>query len=290
MQTEKEIKKLAHEELEYRVKLLENEARWRVQAEAALQEREERLQVILERAPIGFFIIDKSGVFIDANRSIEKLSGQNRKKLIGRNFIETGLLPQDQALKAAELLSAVCAGNPVEAAEFTLKRDDGLRIAVKIHAYPVKLKNNSVILGIVRDITKRKHAEEKLQESEERYRLLFNNAFDVIFSFDKALRLLSVSPSVEKTLGYKPEELIGRPFTELNILTPESLESAISQTAKTFEREPMAPGVFKFIAKDGTHRLGEISINPQFKNGEVVAVTCVGRDITDRVKAEQQAH
>ena len=288
MKNEKAIKKLAREELEYRVRLLENEARWRAQAESALQEREERLQIIFERAPVGFFIFKKGGVFIDGNRTLEIMSGYNRKELIGSNFTKIGLLPRDQVQKAVKLLNQVTNGIRIEPTEFTLIRKDGSRLDVTVHAYPVRIKDNSVIFGIARDISKRKKAEEKLRESEERYRLLFENVFDVIYSFDKEFQLLNVSPSVEKILGYKPEELIGKPFTELNILTPESLELAISHTLKAFAGDAVATEVFEFVTKEGAIRFGEVSINPQFKNGQVVSVICVGRDITDRARSQPE--
>ena len=131
-----------------------------------------------------------------------------------------------------------------------------------------------------------KEREEMLRESEEKYRLIFENVFDVIFVFDREFNILDLSPSVERHLGYKPEEIIGKHFPDLNILTPESLEAAISEAARVLAGESMAPAMFEFISKDGTKKIGELTANPLLRNGEIVAVICVARDITDKMLAK----
>ncbi len=131
-----------------------------------------------------------------------------------------------------------------------------------------------------------KEREEMLRVSEEKYRLIFENVFDVIFVFDREFKILDISPSIERHLGYKPKEIIGKHFPDLNILTPESLETAISEATSVLAGESMAPAPFEFIAKDGTKRIGEITANPLFSIGEIVAVICVARDITNKMSAK----
>ena len=128
--------------------------------------------------------------------------------------------------------------------------------------------------------------EEMLRISEEKYRLIFENVFDVIFLFDREFKVLDMSPSIERHLGYKPEEIIGKHFPDLNILTPESLETAISEATRILAGASMTPVLFEFIAKDGTKKIGELTGNPLFRDGEVVAVICVARDITDKMSAK----
>jgi len=131
-----------------------------------------------------------------------------------------------------------------------------------------------------------KEREEMLRTSEEKYRLIFENVFDVIFSFDPEFKLLNVSPSIERILGYKPEEVIGRPFPDLNILTSESLEAAIPNAIRALAGESIALTVYEFIARDGTRKVVELTSNPLFRNGKVVAVICVARDITNKTLAK----
>ncbi len=137
-------------------------------------------------------------------------------------------------------------------------------------------------------IAERKRAEEALRESEERYRLHFENVTDVIYSVDLESRVLSISPSVERVLGYTPEELVGKRFPELNILAPECLEDAFSDMMRVLAGEHVASSVYEFIAKDGTKRIGEVSGAPLIRDGEVVGVVSVARDVTERKQAEEK--
>ena len=136
-------------------------------------------------------------------------------------------------------------------------------------------------------VLERKKAEEKLQASESRYRLHFESINEVIYSIDRDFKVIDVSPSVEKTLGYKPEELIGKPFQELNIFAPEYLEKAFSHILRVWEGEKISSVVYKFFASDGTTKWGEVSGAPIYTDGKVVATISVARDITERIQIEK---
>jgi len=133
----------------------------------------------------------------------------------------------------------------------------------------------------------RQKDEEALRESEEQYRLLFENVNDVIYSIDRDFRLTSVSPSVEAVLGYRPDELIGKRINELNILAPEYIDLAFSNTKIILAGERNSQTEYEFIAKDGTRKIAEISAAPLVKDGKIVAGTDIARDITERKRAEE---
>ena len=93
-----------------------------------------------------------------------------------------------------------------------------------------------------RDVTEQKQAMKALQGSEERHRIYFENISDVIFSIDPDFRIINISPSVERILGYKPKEMIGKPIQDLNVLAPDSLEKAFSDMMKVLsgDRIPLS--------------------------------------------------
>ena len=136
------------------------------------------------------------------------------------------------------------------------------------------------ILGVVRDITARREAEEAL-------RLYFESASDVIYSLSPDFTVLDVSPSVERTLGYTPQELVRRPFHELGILTPESLERAFSDVKRVLSGQRILASEYEFITKDGKRKIGEISGVPLIRHGKPAVVVSVARDVTDRKEAER---
>ena len=142
--------------------------------------------------------------------------------------------------------------------------------------------------GLQNEILERRKAEELFRASEEKYRLLFENSFDVIYSIDRQFNVVSVSPSVERVLGYNPAELIGRPIYELNLIPQKYMELAVSQIMRVFGGELISPSEYEFFAKDGTVKIAQISGAPLFKKGEVVGLISIGRDITTQKKAEEE--
>jgi diguanylate cyclase (GGDEF)-like protein/PAS domain S-box-containing protein len=138
------------------------------------------------------------------------------------------------------------------------------------------------------EIAERKRVENALRESEEKYRRDFNNVSDVIYSYDLDLKIINISPSVEKILGYTPSEIIGKKFPELNILAPEYLDVGFSDTLKVFSGETIR-SAYEFIAKDGTRIYGEIFGSPSLsKDGQIIGVVSIARDITERKRAEEE--
>ena len=134
---------------------------------------------------------------------------------------------------------------------------------------------------------KQKKVEEALREGEEKYLIHFSLANDVMFSYDNQFRILSVSPNVERVLGYKPEELVGGTFHDLHVLHPDYMELAFNNALKVLSGKTVYSSIYEFIAKDGARRFGEVSGVPLMRDGKVVAVITVARDITKRMEMEK---
>ncbi len=126
-----------------------------------------------------------------------------------------------------------------------------------------------------------------LRESEEKYRLHFENVTDVIFSIDTKATMLSITPSIERRLGYRPEEMIGRSIDELDMLPKGFLEEAYSDSQLVLTGDSIPSKLYKLTAKDGARRFFEISAAPLIREGKTEAIICVARDITERKQAEE---
>lgn len=130
-------------------------------------------------------------------------------------------------------------------------------------------------------------ANERLRAMEEQHRLIFENASDVVFVFDANLTITSVSPSMERILGYKPEEFIGRSVEELKtIMTPESFQLAVRNSGQILEGRIVTSAVYDVIAGDGTLKYLNVSGSPLFRDGRIEGLFCAARDVTERVLAE----
>lgn len=129
---------------------------------------------------------------------------------------------------------------------------------------------------------------QELEKSEQRYRLHFENSSDVIYSTDSQLRITDISPSVERILGYRPEEVLGKSFPDLNLLAPEDVDRAVSDTMRVLTGEDIGHQVYVFMAKNGKRVFGEVAsrfvgLTPD--NGRLISVA---RDVTERKHAEEK--
>ena len=129
---------------------------------------------------------------------------------------------------------------------------------------------------------------ENLERSEKKYRLLFESINDVVCLLNSDSVVLSISPSVEKLLGYKPEDIVGKPLQNLSILVPKSFEMAIIDIKRMITGESIESSEYEFITKDGNRKICEISGSPLFYDEQVAGVIYVVRDITEREKMKQQ--
>lgn len=137
------------------------------------------------------------------------------------------------------------------------------------------------------DVTELRKTRGALRESQQKYHSHFQNISDVIFSLDRDLHIVDVSPSVENISGYKPEELAGKLFTDLSILAPESLELAAVNMAHTLLGETNVVAEYTLISKNGTKRVSEVITSPLLlDDGTIAGIHAVARDITCRRATE----
>jgi two-component system, cell cycle sensor histidine kinase and response regulator CckA len=126
----------------------------------------------------------------------------------------------------------------------------------------------------------------ELQESEAKYLLHFENVLDLIFSIDRELTVKTISPSVKKILGYEPEDLIGKPFQKLNLMDERYLEQAVADVMRILSGESVNLTIYEIFTKEGKKIFAEITWSPILKNGAIIGIIAVARDVTERKKAE----
>lgn len=243
---------------------------------------------------------------MDGFKLCRRVRGDERLKKIPFIFYTATYTDQKDEELALHMGSDKFIRKPVEPDRFLKIIDDMItdvqqgRIAPKITApeengedlrlYSERLvkKLEKKMLDLEREIIERKETEKLLRESEERYRLHFENVSDVIYAIGPELEVLSVSPSVEKFLGYKPEELVGRPFPDLNIVVPDQLDKAISFAQRVFTGESVLSETREFTAKDGKKKFGEVNGTAILKDGKVHGMVAVVRDVTERREMEEE--
>jgi PAS domain S-box-containing protein len=142
---------------------------------------------------------------------------------------------------------------------------------------------------VARDITERKHAEERLQESERRLRTIFDNATDVITYVDNSGRIVDVNDRVEEVLGYKREDIAGKNFAQLDLIRKEDIPRLVELFERTLgEGQAVERVELALKHKNGSTVFVEVGTRFIWNNGEVEEIVNIFHDITERKQAETE--
>lgn len=172
----------------------------------SLRNSEERLKILFEFAPDAILLSDPQGNLIDANMATEELTGYLRDELIGKNLLEVNLLNGMQVSRAKKLISKKAMKQPMGPDEFTVRKKDGAEIVVEVRTYPVRIQDQLLLLGIARDITERREAENAIRSSEEKFRSLFEESKDAIYISSTLGKFIDINPAGVELFGYKSKE------------------------------------------------------------------------------------
>ena len=164
--------KLIHYEGETAILGIVTDITERKRAERELCESQERLKILFESAPDAIYLTDLEGRFVDGNRAAEELVGFAKAELIGKSLAESGLLSAEQLLLAAANLRKVAASKPSGPTEYAIRRKDGSLIAIEVRTFPVRILDQVLSLGIARDVTARRQAQQRLLDDREQLKSL----------------------------------------------------------------------------------------------------------------------
>jgi PAS domain S-box-containing protein len=253
----------------------------RKRAEEKLRNSEERLKILFEAAPDGIYLNDLEGRFVDGNRAAEELTGYKREELIGKSFIEAGLLSVEQIPIAVRNLKKIASGHPIGPDEYTLKRKDESQVVVEIRAFPVRIGTETLSLGIARDITERKKAESALHQ----YSHIVSSSTDMLALLNREYIYKAANTAYIQAFNLTSEQLIGHSVSEV------FGEKFFSTVIKTNADRCLAGEQvnyqewFKFPAQG--KRFMNITYYPYIDvDNKVHGFVVNGRDVTERKRAE----
>ncbi len=194
--------------------------------EQSLIESEERYRAAFEQAAVGVSQCDITGKFLSVNQKLCEITGYSRQELLGKTFQEI-TFPEDLEKDLAGLRDLLKGRIQTYTIEKRYVRKDGSLAWVELTSSPVRNAEGKLeyLMGIVKDIGVRKQAEEALQESEHKYRALFENAVDGIYRLGLDGAITAANPALVKMLGYDSEE-------ELLSVNVVSLYSSVKDAAR----------------------------------------------------------
>jgi len=271
-----------------RARSLESQLRHRNEAGEERRQSESRLRSLFEHAEDLIIACRLDGTILNVNRAIEKTLGWSRDELIGQN-ISLIVTPASVELGHERVRRALAGERLPKIFELEAIRRDGILVPAEGWAHFVRDPEGRPIehLGVFRDITERRRAEEAIRESEARYRNLFDNANDSILTFTLEGVLTSVNRAYERLTGWTRDELIGLSWDVL--IAPIDRERMADRTRRALAGEKL-PSQFEVrtLCKDG--RVVPLEGRTRMQRdleGRPTGFQGIYRDITERKQAEE---
>jgi PAS domain S-box-containing protein len=235
---------------------------------------EEVYRALFEQAVDGVFITDNQGRFLEVNPSVCKTLGYTLDE-IQKLTLHDLVPPQDLQQKPLRL-EELRAGKAL-VTERRLRTKDGRFLFLEVSS---RMLPDGKLLGIARDVTKRKQAESALRESEKRYRHTLDNMLEGCQIIDPDLRYVYVNPVAAQQGHHKPQELLGHTMPEIY---PEIEQTElIAVLRRCMEQRRTESMEYEFTFPDGTFGWFELRMQPVPEGLFILSM-----DITQRKRAEQ---
>jgi diguanylate cyclase (GGDEF)-like protein/PAS domain S-box-containing protein len=256
-------------------------------AELALQDEKQLLEGLINSSVDGILAFDRENFFTVWNPGMERIFGVGAGETLGRPAFKA--CPFFQDLGEDANFAAALKGNKVISRDkrYTIP---GTNRLVYFEGYygPMRDTRTGEVIGglaIMRDVTESRLAEEGKRISEDRYRELFENAYDMVYTHDLAGKITSVNKAAERIIGYSRAEALQLRFSQF--VAPEFQQAARRMIDRQIADEAPITRELDIIAKDGRHVTVEVSNRLIFREGKPVGVQGIARDITERKKTEE---
>jgi len=256
----------------------------RYQTAEALRESENRYRAIMEQAADAVIMHDQTGRILDVNQKACQCLGYSREELLAKSIGD--LDPEAIQAGKHELWGKILAGE-----QFTFESrhlcKDGSFIPVEVSLGSVRLPPGPVVLGIVRDITERKRAEEALRESERRFQTLAISSPVGIFQTDAQGQTTYVNPQWCEIARLSATEALGVGW--LRAVHPDDREKIAQGWQAATHEQGTSKTDYRFVRPDGTivWVMGQ-AVPEKDDAGRIVGYVGTITDITERKRAEAE--
>lgn len=265
----------------------------RKQAEQALRDSAKKYRVLIETTSTGYVVIDADGRVADANAEYVRLTGRKElDEILGRRVTEW--TARSDVARNADAVRRCVEEGLIRDLEIEYTDEQGKRTPVEVNATVLPTEREPQILGFVRDITRRKRAEEARNRAEEsvaaneaRFRSMVEDSWEVIFLIDGEGGVRYMSSAVSRVLGYSEEEVLGQSvFRRMHARDVSAARQLLAKSLAT----PNLPvvGECKYRRKDRVWRWFEYTIRNMLDNPAVGALVVISRDCTERIEREAE--
>jgi PAS domain S-box-containing protein len=254
----------------------------RRRSQDALRESEERYRLLAENATDILWQMDMSGRFTFVSPAVG-LFGYEVEDWVGHHMLE--FLPPHERPTFLERFARDPQDPRLRRYEVQMLKKDGSLVWMDVSAdFAMDNDRPTCVQGVARDITERKLAEQALRESEELYRGIVENSFDMIMLTDSDGTITYLSPSATTVIGHQPEELIG---TKRSIVHPDDVDNVMAQLEDALNGGRGSGLEYRVITKAGETKWVSHSWVSVMDGNRTKTVVSVVRDITAHRQMEE---
>jgi len=268
------------------IQVITQDLRTQKDLEMKQQDSQEIYRFLTENTIDLITVVDSEFKIIYVNSTVhERKMGYTESELINTNPINL-IHPEDQEIVIKSFRTVLKTGEGVQTAR--IKNKDGKYIWFESNGKVFKdSKGTSKVMIISRDVTERIKYEDKLQESQKRYRELANTLPEVIFEIDLDFNLIYTNLVASKIFGYSKEDF-KRGLTVFQFLHPDEEKNIIEVLNRLFKGEQVKPEILRLKKKDGTYIYMRYFVSPIYSEGKIIGGRSILHDITDIREAEEK--
>ena len=248
------------------------------------------LRELIENAPEGIFIADLEGRYTDVNGAGCRIFGHARDAIIGRTIVD--FIPPEDVARLWAIRSGLLEGGD-NVAEWLVRREDGTLTPVEVSD---TILSDGRWVGFVRDIGRRRQLEDEFARSTEQLRAernfvdaILDTAATLIIVLDREARVVRFNKACEAATGVSQSELVGKTIW-VDLIPAEERDGVERVADRLRSGEPFVEYENHWQHRDGSRRLIRWrNTLIEEASGEVRFLIATGTDVTDQVKAEDQA-
>jgi PAS domain S-box-containing protein len=255
--------------------------------ELAPHASDERFRSAFEHASVGMAMTSLQGCYIQVNATFCEITGYEQRELLATDFqsiTHPDDVPENQRL-VQRILDGEIPGSVIEK-RYVRKNGDVVWVKNSMALVRDGGGKPASLVALVQNVTANRQAEDALRESEERYRMLVETAREMIITIDCAGRFTSFNAAFEALTGWPNSAWIGRAF--IDIVHPDDVAACTAVFEAALRGETTPSVTHRVRTRAGEWLTFESTGTPQFRDGRVVAVLGLARDVTDRARAEEE--
>ncbi|GGG05829.1 PAS domain-containing protein [Paenibacillus abyssi] len=267
----------------------------RRKADQLLQESQQRYKSLFDNNPAAVYSMNLDGDYLTANANLEKLTGYTLEELIGMYW--GPIVDPEDLPKTLHNFGLAKQGYP-QSYDLTIIHKNGHPVRINSTNIPIVVDQKVVgVFGISSDITERQQYIEQIKKLSTEHTLILNSVSEGILGLDAEGSTMFINPAGATMLGFKPEELLGKPYLNMLQQIPyphpsqhPAEENAIFRAIR--DGHPYQNKEAVFWRKDGSSFLADYQLTPLLDKGELKGAVVVFKDITGEkeiIRAKESA-